>query len=476
VMHLALLLTLLALSPASLDARRPEDLVLIDGRYLHVKVLSENERGIKVQLLDTGGEIFVPWGLIDEPYRTEIMKRFGRGPEENRVYLEEGERVNAKSGDFWEGKVTSDTAENVVLKHRGSSMTIPKASVRDIEKVQVNVLEIYTPDEYYNKIAGEVKAPEDDIPENMRLGELAGDLGLYDKAFAHYKRVQATDPGYEKERIENILKRLEEFSKNKQIRDALEEAKRNIMYHQFEKAMLQLEALIALQGIPDSIKGEVQIWKERCVKLRYEYYRRLVREHYEKTLYSKIATLSRDEKVKLQDAQRALRSQMHKDVVTEVATRLKLDPKEVEKMWEERNFGTTRIASYGSGSFIVLGRAPDADKYEAELNKYLQQSLQKQNQRNQGGSLSAQPDKLPKPPTKEEWWTKVSTSSDREQWMRAYWAEQSKKVTVVGDRWEDCSRCGGTGALKFSGTQGDILRTTCPACQGHKRFKGVAFK
>jgi excinuclease UvrABC ATPase subunit len=60
--------------------------------------------------------------------------------------------------------------------------------------------------------------------------------------------------------------------------------------------------------------------------------------------------------------------------------------------------------------------------------------------------------------------------------MLAYWAENAKKVLVVGDRWEDCSRCGGSGFLKFSGAQGDDLRTTCPSCQGHKRYKGVAFK
>ena len=173
------------------------------------------------------------------------------------------------------------------------------------------------------------------------------------------------------------------------------------------------------------------------------------------------------------------RADLHKEVVTDVATRLKLDPKEVEKMWEERGFHQPRIASYGSGSFIVLGRSPNAEKYEQEMQKYLQSVLRQQQQQqgrnNQGGSLSAQPEKLPKPPTKEEWW-KNSQSSDREGWMLAFWAENSKKVQVVGDRWEDCSRCGGTGALRFSGSQGETLRTTCPSCQGHQRYKGVAYK
>src|SRR4029079_6159546 len=119
---------------------------------------------------------------------------------------------------------------------------------------------------------------------------------------------------------------------------------------------------------------------------------------------------------------------------------------------EDRGFHQPRTASYGSGSFIVLGQAPDAEKYDAELQKYLQNALrnQKQSGNNQNGTVSAAPDRLPKAPTKEEWW-KQSQSSDREQWMLAFCAENAKKVLVVGDRWEDCSRCVGSGFLKFSG-------------------------
>jgi hypothetical protein len=193
---------------------------------------------------------------------------------------------------------------------------------------------------------------------------------------------------------------------------------------------------------------------------------------------NKIRAMSRDEKLKLDEARRRLRADLHKEIVLELSAKHGLDPKEVEKMWEERGFHQPRTATYGPGSFIVLGRAEGADKLEQEMNRYLQEVLRKQQatRNDQGGSLSAQPERLPKPPTKEEWWTKVSTSQDREQWMLAFWAENAKRVTIVGDRWEPCGRCGATGSLKFSGAQGDVLRAPCPTCQGHKRHKGVAFK
>jgi hypothetical protein len=473
---------LLIAALASLVPALPaEDIILIDGRYLHVKVLLASDRGIQVQLLDTGGQVFVPWGLIIEADRKRVMAGFGLGAQEEQVIVEDGNRITTKQGDVWEGRVTSENDKDITLRVRGKDMILPKASIRENEKLPINVLEIYTADEYYNKRAGEMKVPDDDIQGNMELSELAYTLNLYEKAFLSLKKIQAVDPEYQKAFIENRLKTLDELSKNKQIRDLLDEAKKNMMHHQWVKSAQQLEAILALKDLPPTLRAEADILKTRWGKLRYDWFRAIVREQFEKTLKNKIATMARDDKLKIEEARRKLRADLFKEVVADLAKRLELDGKnEVEKMWEDRGFHQPRIASYGSGSFIVLGRAPKADQYDADMQKYLQNQIraqqQQQGKNNANGSLSAQPEKLPKPPTKDEWWKDRSTSADREQWMLAFWAENSKKVTVVGDRWEDCSRCGGTGALKFSGSQGDILRSTCPSCQGHQRYKGVAYK
>jgi hypothetical protein len=459
---------------------RAEDIVLIDGRYLHVKVLTPSDRGIQVQLLDTGGQVFIPWGLIIENDRKRLMRDFGLGEKEEQVIVEDGHKLTTKAGDTYEGRILSETADNVELKHRGSTMNIPKSSIRETEKLSVNVLEIYSAEEYFNKRAGELKVPDDDIPGNMELAELAYTLNLFEKSYLHYTKVQAVDAGYQTTFIDNRKKLLEELQKNKQIRDLLVDAQRNMAHRQWVKSAKQLEDILALKDLPAPLRAEADVLKGRWAKLRYEHFRREVRNQYELTLKNKIRSMSRDDKLKFEEARRKLRADLHKEVVADLATRLQLDGREVEKMWEERGFHQPRIASYGSGSFIVLGRAPNADKFDAEMQKYMQQLLrtqqQSQGRNNQNASLSAQPDKLPKPPTKEEWWTKVSTSQDRESWMLAFWAENAKKVIVVGDRWEDCGRCGGTGALKFSGSQGDIMRSTCPTCQGHQRFKLVAYK
>ena len=114
-----------------------EDIVLIDGRYLHVKILQDSETGIQVQLLDTGGQVFIPWALIYEPDRVRIMKDRGRMTEE-KVLVEEGNRITTKTGDTWEGRIINETDKEVTLKNRGTTMTIAKDRIKETEKLPVD--------------------------------------------------------------------------------------------------------------------------------------------------------------------------------------------------------------------------------------------------------------------------------------------------------------------------------------------------
>ena len=61
---------------------RADDIVLVDGRYLQVKVLGATEKKLHVKLLDTGGELWIPWDLIRESDRDRLMVQFGYKEEE----------------------------------------------------------------------------------------------------------------------------------------------------------------------------------------------------------------------------------------------------------------------------------------------------------------------------------------------------------------------------------------------------------
>ncbi len=458
------------------------DIVLVDGRYLHVKVLDHSASGVKVKLLDTEGEIFIPWGVIAEPYKTELRR--GLGYEENeadKLILEPGVRITTKQEDVYEGRIEAENDEEITLKHEGKKVVLKKAMVKEVEKTQVPVTSIYTSQEYLEKYIAEKKPADDSPSDQLDLAGVAEKLDLYDQATAALNKVKAIDPEFQATLIKNRLDRLDLLSKNKAFRDSLTEANKLANATLFTKAREVIARLEEDKAMPEALKAELSVIKERVEKKRWDHFRRLVAADYEGTLRNKIGAMARDPKVTLDDARRKLRADLHKEVVAEIAARHGLDPKgEVEKMWSERGWNSPRRASYGSGSFIVLGKAPEAAQLEAQINKQMQDFLRQQQRQNggkqSGGSVSAQPDRLPKPPTKEEWWTKVSDSTMRASWMLAFWAENAKKVELIGEYNDDCERCGSKGWLEFSGSQGDNLRVTCPSCQGHKRYKGVAFK
>ena len=86
-----------------------------------------------------------------------------------------------------------------------------------------------------------------------------------------------------------------------------------------------------------------------------------------------------------------LRSQVHKEIVEDLAQKHELDPKkEVEEMWKTRKVRTRRTSSYGSGTFIVLGRSKSGSQGRGGLNKQAQELLDRlkkqRNRRNQQGN------------------------------------------------------------------------------------------
>jgi hypothetical protein len=174
-----------------------------------------------------------------------------------------------------------------------------------------------------------------------------------------------------------------------------------------------------------------------------------------------------------------VRSELHKEIVAELATRHGLDgKKEVQPMWEQREIYSTRVAWYSSGTFIVKGPAEGAERRNQQLQRQLARQMQEQRSRNQGGGGGFEQPQLqiPKPPTKDEWWMQAD-SSTRTMWLKAYFAQNGKSLEVVGgERTRPCGQCGGTGSEKISGAQGDVLSVTCTRCHGHSFDVGIAYK
>lgn len=475
---------LLAILPA---VSRADDLVLVDGRYLQVKCLEATESRLKVHLLENGGEVWIPWNLIREEDRKRLRIRFGYEEDESeRVMLEPGVRVVTTEGDEFLGVPVTpfdvqQAPESFEIWHQGRKWEFKKGLVKVLEEAQVPALTAWTPQQLYERKSDELKPADDDLEGNWDLARFCIAIDHYEKAALHLLKVKAIDSEFESERVGNLLARMEGLARDQARADAIRKAKEHAIYKRFDRARSDLEQILALADLSPILKAKGEEVKQWVEVKRAEHFKVEVRRAYFAFLTEKIRKMSRDEKLKLKDAQKELRANLHKEIVADIAAKFGLDPKnEVQKWWDERVVNAPSVASYGSGSFILLGPAPGAREREQQLQQAMAQAQAQQRaqggRNNQQGSMNPEQMKFPKPPTADEWWMKESDSASRADWMKAFYAEQCKMLKVTGERREDCSRCGATGTIKFGGSQGETIAVTCPRCQGWKYDKGVAFK
>jgi len=462
---------------------RADDLVLADGRYLQVRFLKGDERGVHVRLLDTGGEILIPWELIREADRDRLMKHFGLKEDEEDIPLEKGVKLVAKSGDVFLGVPETPIPEGqippeVILWIEGRRVPFKAENIRSLETTMVPSREAFTREQLYERYINQFPLEEDDLEGHWDAARYCASIGYYEKAVQHFLRVQELDPGFRSDYVTNQIERLEDLARNEKILDQLRRAMTKGYYNQFDSALEIVDKLLQIKDMDPNVQLQIELKQQKLQAMRWKHYARLVVRNYHRLLDLKLRKMAADSKLKLNQAKRELRREVHKEIIADLAQRYGLDQKtEVTKMWEERKVHGYRTASYGSGTFIVLGKAKGADKRNQQVEAAIRRALGQR--RGRGGSQSSSFNntfqRLPKPPTPDEWWKKAGSAA-RWSWMKAYYAENSGQMKDVTERWEGCSRCGATGTIGFSGAQGEILKVTCPRCAGHKRDKRVAYK
>lgn len=478
-----LLLTCCALLLVVSGFLHADEITLTDGRYLQVKCLEANERGVKVHLLETGGEFWIPWDLIRAEDRKALRVRFQlESDDSGLVPPEQGLRLVTKDGGEHLGVPMAafdlqNPPDDITLWIGGKELAFKKSTVRFLEAAEVPALAAFTPEQLYQRRVKDGGPAADDLQGNWDLARFSVAIEEPDAAIRHLLAVKQTDSEFQAEQVGKLLARMEELAKNSRVRDAIREAKQEAYYNRYPASLSKLDEILAVAGLAPMLKAQAEMTREFVIKRRWEHYRQVVRREYFEFMNARIGKMSRDEELTLRDAQRDLRSNLHNLIIGDIAAKHGLDAKnEVQKMFEERVVHAPYAASYVSGSFIVLGRAPGAQEREQALQQALARSLAQQQRSSGGGGQQPTMPKFPKPATADEWWMKLSDSGARGDWMKAYYAENGRQLKVAGERKLDCDRCGATGTIKFGGAQGEVIPVTCPRCHGHKTDKGVLYK
>ena len=461
-----------------------EDLVLKDGRYLQVKILSHTESGIQVRNLENGGEIFISWDLLREADRDRLMIQFGLKEAELEVETIPGVHIVTRDGDEYLGVPVGELTvqnlpEEVKLHWHGSETTIPRSKIRSIEFKDIPPTEAYKVDQLYAMKIQEVQPAADDLEAHWDLSRYCQSIEDYEHAYEHLLKVKEIDSLYRTDYVGNQLERLDVLVRNKLTMEAIRDARMRSRFHHYSDALERMDQILSVEDLDPQIRAVAEVEKADMERRRWAYYKKQVRTDYFRYMDRLIGKVASDSKIKIQEAQRYVRSKLHKEIVQALADRHSLDPKgEVQKMWDEREVYAPRMAWYGSGSFVVLGRSKNADRIRQQMQRQMARQLQEQRSRSgrSGRNRPVTQLKMPKPLTKDEWWGQAS-SGVRSMWMKAYFAEHGRSLKVVSaDRTKPCQQCGASGAQTTQGPQGESLTIVCTRCQGHGQDKGVAYK
>lgn len=449
----------------------PTLLRLRSGEIAFGQVLAHDADGIRFRLLETGGEIPIPWGTLDPLEAEELRTRFGYVEAASEELLADADRIELVSGKELIGRIVDRTETHLWVKRAEGTVPIPKTQVRGaITPTRAPALDLFTREELYQEKAFELQGR---LAAEGRAGAQAHDelaryaerLFAYTHALEHYQRALELDPSYEAARLAQDVQRVQAKAALQKEVDHLAEidllrARKNYarclaLIAEFRTLYPRSPLLTDLNALAERVGRSQERDLREEVVARWHYWTvRLARQIAQKT--------------DLEEVQSYLEETMAEDLLKHVTEDVQaiapgITTDQVRRLWGERKGGKYRTATYGLGTWL-LGEAARAelDKGKekeaaapapgsaAEARKKLEEKIKRYLENQRLTRMSAQaPDESEDP---QAFWQEWNWSG-RSQWVQARFAETSGEFRDLAVRFENCRECGGTGArsMLFTG-------------------------
>jgi len=489
---ITLFLVVLAVPLAQESVGTPDVIRLMNGRILVGEIMEHDLDGLVVLQARSGGVLRLTWPDLFPGEADRLRLGFGYNAEVVMPQVE-ADRLFLVNGDARTGLILERGDDYIQLRQGDTTTKIPRNRLAaPPDKVIVDATEVMTPEQFHT-----YRSPEFSLEDPMAQYEFSLELELVlalERAKEHLLLSQSlveNDPPLS-QRLGVALDRVEISLLHKAELKELIQIRQSVYRDRYAEARLALDAFAdAHQDTPfweDYLSIEASFEEKRKEGiLRY------LKKHW----YSRVGSmvkrqaLQRDASVQsLQTwAETTLPQLMREAMVAELQEMKEgLDESEVESIWVSRldNRPKRHQAGFGVGTWVLGeeraragmkvaaaeeddGKTAAQKEIESRFNDYLK-NLERTRQA-AGVSQEASPD---------DWW-KVASSSERYQWLLAYYAEYSGDYALVSVRFENCFNCNGAGVFqtrRVSAGEDEERpeRRECPVCHGISIRRGIYFK
>lgn len=434
-----------------------EMITLKDGTVLMGEVLEGDEKGLRMRRYDTGGVVFLPWSFLIERDAKRIKKDRGLDIGELDFLQIPGVRLELTDRSVYEGVIAARDAKQVWIHTAHKKLPIPLHRIVREVPVTVSAVEVYPPEKLYDdQIA---KGAPENADDHFQLAKFCLQIEHYEKAIAHFSKVQELDAQFKPDFVQARLNECESLLANQATAQLFNRIKRLTYANKYKEALQQIETMEGMELD--------EVWKSKLQKRKAE-----VEDKREKFLVRSMASVmppliraiatkaGKDRNMSWQDARRYAQRDFSRDLQARLMKRFDIEDREVRELVSKiRSFTQVKV-SYGAFTWFAPGERPPNFKRRQANNR-------NNNRGRRGGrnGRNNQQQEKPKPlPKQDELWGD-SVAKQRTNYIHAMWAERGREVHVVRKDRRPCGTCGGRGTVRTTG-EGGIVDTRCPRCRG----------
>lgn len=438
-----------------------------------------DEKVLVIEDFMSGATRTLRWNVVDPADRDRLQEAMGfknkamKAVEGHRIVIE----LQGGARDVLRGLIMREDDTHVWLLRGGKELKVQKSMILSRDTEEMDPRDIWSPEqlvERYMQSLGEqegVDLANLTTAQHFNVAEYAEKAGDFETAKAHYV-ICSEDPEYllsnvvtqRLERVESILRDAAALADLRRMRMALS-------LKAFRKVREMLVEFVRDHAdAGEAIQHRLERGKKEFAKRRAAYFQLEAKINFPKIVMRLIKKQVQEDEIGLADASSWTKRELPELAFNELSAMFNkkddVTPDEARAFWENRPKSAWKTATYGAGTFIVE---------PPKIKPPKKRRSNKKKKRSKGGQAAPVP-KIPKPPTRDQWWERAGTAH-RQSWIMAYFAENSGLFEVSDKpKWAKCQKCNGEGLESKRYQNGAVLMYLCTRCAGAQRDKRVRFR